>query len=413
MHALAHVAITDQTPNDCTVNTRIRDTATVLPGAGLSAGDSVRLVLRPGFHARFSLGPQGKPPDSLTTADMFASLTLERPAPAGCVPVEGVTDCEPETAAAFFAQGRRRVDATSGPTPSDPDGSLTSESSWSWELHSNAAPDDGDSGEGQGEICPVWPQCNVLVTDPAFLPLEPFAIDTGAHAIQFEATVGEPIAIDARLNALVQAYSGPGSAGVDMLRSLEFSLAPAPGYEGATIAFESAGGAADAEPPVLTLPGDRVVDATSPEGARVTYSATATDALDPAPQLSCAPPSGSTFAIGATSVACTATDSAGNSASGGFSVTVRGAKAQLAQLVGEVVASARLSPAAKALLLARLQSLVGAFDPAKATQRQAVCGALLLFKSAVHALSGRTIPASLAAEWIEDATRIMAVLGCR
>ena len=44
---------------------------------------------------------------------------------------------------------------------------------------------------------------------------------------------------------------------------------------------------------------------------------------------------------------------------------------------------------------------------------QAVCGALLLFKSAVQALSGRTIPASLAAEWIEDATRIRAVLGCR
>jgi hypothetical protein len=52
--------------------------------------------------------------------------------------------------------------------------------------------------------------------------------------------VGEPIAIDAKLNALVQALGGAGTAGADMLRTLRFSLAPAPGFEGATIAYESA-----------------------------------------------------------------------------------------------------------------------------------------------------------------------------
>jgi hypothetical protein len=196
-----------------------------------------------------------------------------------------------------------------------------------------------------------------------------------------------------------------------MLRSLEFSLAPAPGYEGVALAYESAAGA-DTEPPALALPGDLVVDATSPAGAPVTFSVTATDAADPAPHVSCAPPSGSTFAIGTTSVECRASDSAGNSASGSFSVTVRGAAAQLAELVEEIVGAARISATARSLLLARLGPLVAAFDPANATQRRAVCGALALFKLAVQAQAGRTIPQAQAAAWIADANRIGAVLGC-
>jgi hypothetical protein len=78
--------------------------------------------------------------------------------------------------------------------------------------------------------------------------------------------------------------------------------------------------AIDLTPPVL--PQDMTVEATSPVGATVTFSAF--DNLDPAPELSCAPESGSTFGFGATSVTCTATDAAGNvSPSGTFSVTVQ------------------------------------------------------------------------------------------
>ena len=39
--------------------------------------------------------------------------------------------------------------------------------------------------------------------------------------------------------------------------------------------------------------------------------------------ISCTPPSGSTFALGTTSVNCSADDSAGNTTSGSFTVTVR------------------------------------------------------------------------------------------
>ncbi|MGH3023447.1 MAG: HYR domain-containing protein [Gaiellaceae bacterium] len=75
----------------------------------------------------------------------------------------------------------------------------------------------------------------------------------------------------------------------------------------------------DLTPPVL--PGNAVVEATSPAGATVTFAAT--DVLDPAPQLLCTPGSGSTFPPGTTTVPCTATDAAGNVARGDMTVTVR------------------------------------------------------------------------------------------
>ncbi|MFO1370942.1 MAG: HYR domain-containing protein [Candidatus Competibacteraceae bacterium] len=78
----------------------------------------------------------------------------------------------------------------------------------------------------------------------------------------------------------------------------------------------------DTTPPVLNLPADITVEATSPSGAAVTYSASATDDVDGPVPVKCAPASGSTFPIGTTTVSCTATDNAGNQASGSFKVKV-------------------------------------------------------------------------------------------
>lgn len=78
----------------------------------------------------------------------------------------------------------------------------------------------------------------------------------------------------------------------------------------------------NAVPPVLTLPGDITVDATTELGADVVYTITATDDVDGDIAVSCAPASGSTFAIGITTVTCTATDSSLNTATGSFDVIV-------------------------------------------------------------------------------------------
>jgi hypothetical protein len=79
---------------------------------------------------------------------------------------------------------------------------------------------------------------------------------------------------------------------------------------------------ADTEAPALTLPDYFEEEATGPAGAVVTYVATATDDVDPAPTLTCDPVSGSTFPLGETTVSCTATDASDNSSEGSFVVSV-------------------------------------------------------------------------------------------
>jgi HYR domain len=70
-----------------------------------------------------------------------------------------------------------------------------------------------------------------------------------------------------------------------------------------------------------SVPGDVVAEATSPVGAIVVFAGD--DNLDPSPVLDCTHAPGSTFPLGVTDVACTATDAAGNvSPTGSFTVTV-------------------------------------------------------------------------------------------
>ncbi len=78
----------------------------------------------------------------------------------------------------------------------------------------------------------------------------------------------------------------------------------------------------DAIAPVLSLPGPLTATASSPSGAAVTYTVTASDAVDGPRPVTCNPASGSTFAIGTTTVSCTASDTHGNTASGSFTVKV-------------------------------------------------------------------------------------------
>ncbi len=78
----------------------------------------------------------------------------------------------------------------------------------------------------------------------------------------------------------------------------------------------------DTTPPVLSLPDDITAEATDTSGAAVTYTASAMDDVDGPITPTCAPPSGSTFPVGTTTVQCSATDGAGNTASGAFKVMV-------------------------------------------------------------------------------------------
>ncbi len=75
-------------------------------------------------------------------------------------------------------------------------------------------------------------------------------------------------------------------------------------------------------PPLLTLPEFVVAESESTRGANVTFDATAISAIngDPVP-VTCTPASGAFFALGFSSVSCSATD-AGGTTSGSFTVFV-------------------------------------------------------------------------------------------
>jgi hypothetical protein len=79
---------------------------------------------------------------------------------------------------------------------------------------------------------------------------------------------------------------------------------------------------ADLTPPVLAVPDPIKTTATSKGGTRVTYRVSARDNRDGRLKPRCDPRSGSLFAIGLTTVICSAHDSAGNQDTKTFTVTV-------------------------------------------------------------------------------------------
>jgi hypothetical protein len=79
----------------------------------------------------------------------------------------------------------------------------------------------------------------------------------------------------------------------------------------------------DSTPPDITVPSSFTAEATGPGGAVATYSATANDNVDGSVPVGCSPDSGSTFALGPTTVTCNAHDAHGNNATPQtFTITV-------------------------------------------------------------------------------------------
>lgn len=85
----------------------------------------------------------------------------------------------------------------------------------------------------------------------------------------------------------------------------------------------------------------------------MTFAASASDLVDPNPGVVCTPGSGSTFAIGTTTVTCTARDASGNQASASFAVTV--AAPPVLTLPGNLMLSAQRA-------LTRVEYVVSARD---------------------------------------------------
>ncbi len=160
----------------------------------------------------------------------------------------------------------------------------------------------------------------------------------------------------------------------------------------------------DTTPPEITVPGDLTVNATSPDGAVVEFTATATDDVDGSVSVDCTPASGSTFAIGDTTVVCTAEDNSGNEATESFTIHVAGAMEQLDYLFAAVEG---IGPGTSlADMVSEVQAALGGGDNAEA------CEILNAFVNHLEAQAGKHVDALVADALIADATRLRAVLGC-
>ena len=97
----------------------------------------------------------------------------------------------------------------------------------------------------------------------------------------------------------------------------------------------------DTTAPIINVPSPVVAEATSPAGALVTWTAlTASDAVDGDVTVTCVPASGSVFALGTTTVSCSAADAHGNNATATFSVTVQDTTAPTLTLPSQIIVEA-------------------------------------------------------------------------
>lgn len=105
--------------------------------------------------------------------------------------------------------------------------------------------------------------------------------------------------------------------------------------------------AADLMPPIVTVPLDQLIEATSAVGAVAIYpSVTATDNVGIESGPDCVPASGSMFEMGNTLVMCTATDAAGNTGLASFMVTVQDTTSPVFNVLSDILAEATSSAGA-------------------------------------------------------------------
>ena len=164
----------------------------------------------------------------------------------------------------------------------------------------------------------------------------------------------------------------------------------------------------DKTPPTLTTPSELVADAVSPGGSALEFTATAADRVDGEIVPTCMPTSGSTFAIGDTTVTCHATDASGNTGTASFNVHVKGAGEQLADLKTQVEALALERSVAERLGM----QIAGIRKHLAEGRTNAVCGGLADLVAEVQKESGKRLTPEQPERLVADSLRIRAVVAC-
>ncbi|OLD41845.1 MAG: hypothetical protein AUI60_00365, partial [Thaumarchaeota archaeon 13_1_40CM_2_39_4] len=158
----------------------------------------------------------------------------------------------------------------------------------------------------------------------------------------------------------------------------------------------------DTTSPILSVPSDFGVLPTSPEGSVVTFVATAADLDDAASTPVCDPSSGSTFAIGTTTVTCTSTDTHGNTGTASFHVTVLTASEGIQGII-DLIHGANLDGIANSFD-SQLSNALGSLNSGDATL---AVNQLNAFINHVQAQSGKNLTTTQANQLITNSQDII------
>lgn len=137
---------------------------------------------------------------------------------------------------------------------------------------------------------------------------------------------GAPVAYDVpaatdNLDVIIDVTCAPASGSTFALGSTGVTCSAADlAGNVATVSFSIT--VQDTTAPSLTVPANLTDQAGSPAGQPVSFAASATDLVTASPVVACAPSSGTTFPLGINTVTCSATDLAGNTATGSFTITI-------------------------------------------------------------------------------------------
>lgn len=364
---------------DCAINLRFGNTLTVGPGStGLANGEPVRLTVTLELSGTVLTAPPSSSGGSLAemTATYEVSQPIAGPDPSDEVWASLLLGFRADFEQQHYASGATNLYRTERV-----------------ELETNV----GD---------PLW-QDEYYEAFHGGEVSAPFEINS--LTATFETSVGAELTISAYLSTLASAYGSGAVAESDFFESLQAAIAPASGFEGLQLLYGDTAEPQDTTPPLLTVPETITVDANSPQGAEVSYEASANDDTDPRPVVSCDIPSGSLFPIGRTTVTCTATDTASNTSEPQhFEVVVNGAAEQLIGLVS-LVESFELDKGITTSLGAKLHAAV---DAVHNRDIATSCSEIQAFRNHVEALSGKKLTANQANQLNSAAVRIEAVLDC-
>ena len=312
------------------------------------------------------------------------------------ITVIGASPLTVECHSSFTDSGATAVDACAGSVPISVSGSVNVNVPGSYTITYFAT-------DGNGNPATASRTVTVADTTPPVITV----IGASPLTIECHSSVTDPgaTAVDACAGSVP--ISASGSIDVNVPGSYTITYSATDGNGNLATASRTVT-LVDTTPPTITCPANQTVNATSPAGAVVTFEEPSVSDNCSVASVTCSPVSGSTFAVGTTTVTCIATDGSGNTATCSLTVKVKSAAEQVGDL-SALVQSMLIETGIQNALYVKLQN---ALTSNIAGKQSAACGALKAFLNEVNAQAGKKLTQAQASQLTGEGTRIKALLGC-